>query len=210
MEQVLQIAQEHVHWAPYIFFLLLLMAGLNVPVSEDLLLFTGGVLASEYPTMLVPIYLGLFTGAYLSDLMVYWIFGRYLGQKIKDHPIILRSFPPKKIKKVAYFLHRYGSWTLIIGRFIPFGVRNVLFFVCGLTHMKAVSFSVIDAIACFLSTGIYFGLYFYFGDQIISTIKTVNLTIFVIFIGVILALVIGKKYFPRRSKDSAPIDLKLD
>ena len=52
MEELLtqfeQFAQTHIHLAPFAIFGLLLLAGLNIPVSEDAMLFLSAILATQH------------------------------------------------------------------------------------------------------------------------------------------------------------------
>ena len=83
MEQFLLFVQENVVYAPYLIFGLLLLAGLNFPVSEDAMLFISALLASNHPQYTIPLFIGVFLGAYLSDIISYWL-GRLVGPKIWD------------------------------------------------------------------------------------------------------------------------------
>ena len=46
---LLEIIQAHVHLAPYLIFGALMLAGLNIPISEDAMIFCTAILATEYP-----------------------------------------------------------------------------------------------------------------------------------------------------------------
>ena len=49
---------------------------------------------------------------------------------------------PERVAKVASFYQKYGVWTLVVGRFIPFGVRNALFLTAGIGKMSPVRFAI--------------------------------------------------------------------
>ena len=51
LDIVLQYVQANVEWAPFIIFGLLVLAGFNIPVSEDMMLFISGVLAAKNSMM---------------------------------------------------------------------------------------------------------------------------------------------------------------
>jgi membrane protein DedA with SNARE-associated domain len=87
---------------------------------------------------------------------------------------------PEKIEKVGFYFERYGILTLIIGRFIPFGVRNAMSLTAGLSKMDFVKFALADLLACTISVATYFYLYYQYGEAVIDSIKEANIVIFVI------------------------------
>ena len=60
MSDLLVFLQGHIHIAPYVILGLLLLAGLNIPVSEDMMLFISGFLASQYPDQAVAFFVCVF------------------------------------------------------------------------------------------------------------------------------------------------------
>tara|TARA_R110002072_G_scaffold64203_1_gene159063 strand:- start:37453 stop:38049 length:597 start_codon:yes stop_codon:yes gene_type:complete len=194
MEAILEYVQQHVQYAPYIIFGLLLLAGFNLPVSEDIMLFTSAIIAAKNPEYKYQLFAGVFLGAYFSDLICYGFMGRFLGPKIFQIKMFASMVSQEKIDKVNAFYNKYGVITLILGRFIPFGIRNVLFFTAGLGKMNALKFSLSDLLACTISCATFFYLYFTFGESVIEIVKKGNLVIFGIFI---LAL---SGYYVRKRK----------
>ena len=95
----------------------------------------------------------------------------------------------EKIDKINSFYERYGLTTLIIGRFIPFGVRNALFLTAGLGRMNAIKFAIGDLIACTISCSFFFWLYFTYGEAVIDIVKKGNIILFTI------AVVAGVSWF---------------
>ena len=65
MEALLEAIHSHVEWAPWIIFGALLLAGLNIPVSEDAMLFVAAYLAATHPDYAVTLFLAVYAGAYL-------------------------------------------------------------------------------------------------------------------------------------------------
>ncbi|MBK23295.1 MAG: alkaline phosphatase [Bdellovibrionaceae bacterium] len=194
MEAALEYINANAANAPYIIFGLLLLAGFNVPVSEDIMLFTSALLAAKNPELLYPLFIAVFAGAYLSDVICYAFMGRFLGEKIFKIKFFKSMAPPEKIAKVTEFYEKYGIITLILGRFIPFGVRNALFLTAGLGKMNALKFCISDFIACTISCLSFFSLYYYFGESVIEYVKKFNLIIFAV------AIVGGIIFFIRNRK----------
>ncbi len=186
MEELLQYIQANIQYAHYIIFGALLLAGFNIPVSEDAMLFISAILASQNPEFLVHLFLAVYLGAYFSDLICYSL-GRLLGPKLFEIRFFANMVSQERIDKISAYYHQYGVVTLILGRFIPFGVRNALFLTAGLGKMQFIKFALSDWLACTISTVVFFTLYYHYGESVIDYIKQGNMIFFaiaLIFLGV--------------------------
>ena len=200
MESLLEFITAHADTAHWFIFGALLLAGFNIPlVSEDLMLIASGVLASTLPPQFgIKLFIFTFLGCYLSDWICYFL-GRTLGLKLLTLKWFSRAIKASKLKKVQHFYSKYGIWTLGVGRFIPFGVRNVLFFSAGMGKMNFLKFIISDGIACIISNFTLFFLSYSFAkniDTLMHNLKVFNLILFVvvacIFIG-FFAYILFKK-----------------
>ena len=89
------------------------------------------------------------------------------------------------ILQISGFYRRFGMFTLIIGRFVPFGVRNGLLLAAGLENALA-RLLLADLIAVGASTGGYFWLYLNYGDDALRVVQE-NQWIFVpLALGIVL------------------------
>jgi membrane-associated protein len=179
MEELIHLIQANVHYAPYFIFGALLLAGLNIPVSEDAMLFISAVLASKYPDSMAQLFIAVYMGAYLSDLVCYWL-GRIFGAKLFQIRFFANMAPPERIVKIHLFYEKYGMVTILVGRFIPFGVRNGLFLTAGLGRMNFLKFALDDLMACTITTISYFSLYYHYGKTVIDYVKTANEIVFAV------------------------------
>ena len=200
MEMLQDFIYANATMAPFIIFGVLLLAGFNLPVSEDLMLFLSGILAAKNPELKYQLFTGVFLGAYFSDLICYSVMGRYLGQKIFKIKFFASMVSQEKIDRVTSFYEKYGIATLIVGRFIPFGVRNALFFTAGLGKMNALKFAISDFIACIISCVSFFYLYFTFGETVIAYVKKGNMVIFSVFALAVVGFFVKKKMDERKAK----------
>jgi len=191
MEDLILFIQSNIQYAHWIIFGALLLAGLNIPVSEDAMLFISAVLASSYPDYLTRLFIGVYMGAYLSDLICFTL-GLKLGPKLFEIKFFSKMVPPERIKRIHAYYEKYGVITLIFGRFIPFGVRNGLFLTAGLGKMDVVKFALSDLLACTISTITFFTLYYHYGNTMVDYVKSGNKYLF---ITVLIALGI---YFYRK------------
>ena len=196
MSSIYELINQNVSWAPYIIFFSLLLAGLNLPISEDGMIFIAAMLANSNPDFLSLLFLGVYFGAYGSDLISYGM-GRYFGPRLWESRFFGKFLNKEKVDKISLFYERYGKVVLIIGRFIPFGVRNALFFTAGLSRMRLLVFALTDLVACTMSVSLFFYLYYTFGNAVISYIKKGNAYVFSV-----AALLLLVWYFFRRRRST--------
>lgn len=174
-ETIKQFILAHESLAPWAIFFSILLAGLNFPISIDLMLILVAVLSATHLShMKFSLFFALFFGSCISAWISYSL-GRFIGGKI-----VHKFFSDSKLQKIKTYLHKYGTATLFIGRFIPFGFRNCLFMVSGLTKLSFPKFALIDSLACFIWCSTFFSIFFYLGEsfEILSQhMKTINIVI---------------------------------
>ncbi|MDO9140000.1 MAG: DedA family protein [Methylobacter sp.] len=196
MEELINLIEANVLYAPYIIFGALILAGFNIPVSEDAMLFISAVLASQHPDVAAKLFVAVYLGAYFSDLISYAL-GRILGPKLFKIRFFANAVPPERIDKIHGFYSKYGMVTIFLGRFIPFGVRNGLFLTAGLGEMNFLKFALADLAACTITTTVYFSLYYHYGQTMIDYVKTGSWII----LGIAVVLM-GVYYLIRKRKSA--------
>jgi membrane-associated protein len=185
----------HAEHAPLFVFGLLLLTGFSIPVSEDLIVIVSGVLAGTVlQEQMIPLFLAAYIGSFCSDVIAYWI-GRFLGKTF--------SQASAKRETVKRFFQRYGFLTLLIGRLIPFGIRNSVFMVAGAGKMHFGRFVIIDGIGCLLFSSSLFFLAYQCGENY-SCLQVVLSSIGYIAISVTLITTIGWYLWPRFLRTSKP------
>lgn len=198
MDQLIEFIMTHAEWAPYIIFSALLLAGINIPVSEDGMLFISALLAANNPEQTSILFAAIFFGAYFSDMICYGV-GRFLGPKIWSNKFFASIASKDKVERLEQYFERYGPATLFFGRFIPFGVRNAMFLTAGLSKMNFSKFAFFDFLACLLSCSTFFYLYYTFGEQVIEYVKKGNIVVFSLACIIVIAIILVKKKNDRKS-----------
>lgn len=166
MDELLSYICVNANQAHWIMFLLLLLSGLFLPISEDLMLLSGGAIASTcIPEHTFKLYIWIFLGCYLSAWEVYWI-GRLLGPRLYRIPLFRSIITPERMEWLRHYYAKFGVFTFIFGRFMPGGVRNALFLSSGLTKMPFYLFIARDGLACLISSSIIFTLGYHFAENI--------------------------------------------
>ncbi len=184
-------------WAPYVHylsFLLLILAGFNLPISEDIVfIISSSIAATIAPENKYYIFLACFLGAYISDCIAFLI-GWFAGARILQARFFVKRIPLEKMEKMRSFFQRYGDKTVFFGRFIPFGVRNIVFISAGIGKMNVIKFLITDFMALTFTSTILLSLGYYFGKNykiVFSYIDKFKLLIFILFILVVMIVLIN-------------------
>lgn len=190
---------QHSLYAHWIILGALLLAGFNIPISEDLMIITSAILASTIvPENTYKLFICLFLGCYVSDWIAYWL-GRVLGPKLWQIKWFAKMMPESSYANLTQFYSKYGFFVLLIGRFIPFGIRNGLFITAGMMRMHFGKFLLSDGIACLISNLTLFSIVYSLGknyEVIFEKLKVFNIYLFIGF----LVMTIGTIVFLRIKK----------
>ena len=165
MDEIIVYLCNYASEAHWIILGLLLLAGFNVPLSEDLLILTAGIIASRcIPDQWLRLYIWVYFGSWISAWIPYSI-GRIFGPKLYSIAWFKRILNPSRVQKLHEYYEKFGVFTFIVGRFFPGGVRNALFLTSGLGKMPFLVFILRDGVACLISTATLFYLGFTFGQN---------------------------------------------
>jgi membrane-associated protein len=169
MEQILSSICQHADHAHFFIFLLFLLAGINIPISADILILGGGAIASTclegntFSTWLL--FIWIYLGTLLSAWESYWL-GRLLGPKLFHVRLFKWAISRERIRKLKYYFEKFGIWTFLIGRFIPGGVRNAIFMAAGLSKMPFNIFILRDSLGALLLCTVLFSIGYLFGQHL--------------------------------------------
>lgn len=110
-----------------------LLVGFFLP--GDTLLFAAGIgIATGSITSSLAAFLVIAPlAAIVGNLVGYWI-GYRAGPVVFDRPQS-RLFKPEYVERAHRFFERFGSWTIVIGRFVPI-VRTVATVMAGVGRMR--------------------------------------------------------------------------
>jgi membrane-associated protein len=110
-----------------------LLVGFFLP--GDTLLFAAGISISigTISTPLLPFLIAAPIAAILGNLLGYWI-GLRAGPRVFHRPDA-KLFRPEYVERSHAFFERFGSWTIIVGRFVPI-VRTVATVMAGVGRMN--------------------------------------------------------------------------
>jgi len=204
MDSLIEFIFQYAHVAHWFIFGALLLAGMSIPISIDLImLFTALLAATVIPEHTLLLFFTLFLGCCLSAWIAYGI-GRTFGNSLFRFRWFSKLLPSERLQKMRAFYEKHGLLTLVIGRFIPFGVRNGIFMTTGLSKMPFAVFALRDALACFLWCTVCFPLFYTLSqhhDLLITSLKTFNLLIFLAFSVTVIGVVWYKVYKKKNQKN---------
>lgn len=208
MESLYRWIVEHTAAAPWILFILFLLAGLNIPLSIDVLIAIASILAATLiPESTWALYFSALAGCYFSAWLSYWL-GRLVGRKLLKWRWMQKILPQERLEKISHFYKKHGFLTLLIGRFIPFGIRNGIFMSTGISRSSFGKFALRDLLPVTLWTSCAFYLFHTLGANytlLIKYIKIINLTLFCAFGVTVIAWICYKRRRVKKKNEPATL-----
>jgi membrane protein DedA with SNARE-associated domain len=178
LERLVDLLGEHsLTTGGAVVFAVLVLCGFGLPMPEDVVLVTAGVLAwlasplqsASFPDMLHDpgllwmIVAGM-AGILAGDSVIYWA-GRRYGARVAEFWPLRRVVTPSKLERVEKLMRRRGNLVVIVARYLP-GLRAPTFFAAGHARFPFIEFVLFDGLASLISAPLWICLGFYFGDDI--------------------------------------------
>jgi membrane protein DedA with SNARE-associated domain len=174
---VQQLGEHSLGVAGALVFGVLLLCGFGLPIPEDIILVTGGVLAwlasesapadlhstlhaTEFWAMVSVGMAGILAG----DSVIFWA-GRLYGAKLAEHPLLRRVVTAEKLAKVHELMRRRGNLVVVVARYLP-GLRAPTYFTAGHAKLPYWEFLLFDGLAALVSAPAWVFLGYYFGSDI--------------------------------------------
>ncbi len=149
----------------YIFmFMILLACGFGFPLPEDVILITGGMLASHEITNHWVTLAVCMAGVLIGDGIIYSA-GRYMGERIKRTRLFSFLIKQERDQKIQFWFSKYGDKVIFFARFMP-GVRTAMFLSSGIYKVPAWKFFLLDGFAALISVPLWIWIGFMFGSNL--------------------------------------------
>lgn len=145
-------------------FLVLFLAGLGVPIPEEIPVLASGVLAREG---VVRWWLGLpvcILGVLAGDVALYWV-GRHWGERVLAWRIVRYVLSQEREEALKAAYRKHGVKIVFTARHVM-GLRAAAFLTAGIARVPFGRFLAVDAAASLLGVPVAFGLAFFFTDQL--------------------------------------------
>ena len=177
------------HFSYAAVFLLLLASGLGVPLSEDLIVLTGGMVVAQsggsLPLMIVTAYFGKLSG----DFCLFRI-GWALGPRIHHVKRYKKLFTPERVARVDRFFKKWGIFAVFFARFLP-GLRAPTYLTAGVSRFSPRRFVGADGAAALISAPLMVYLGYRYGLSVLHVIEDWGLWGLLAIAGIVLiALVV--------------------
>lgn len=194
---------NYISYFPLIIFISLLLGGMNIPISEDIIVVSAAILCKQEKASIPVFYAALYFGAVLSDYLVYF-WGWLLKRGRISGSFFSKIINQDNIRRISNALNRHGFLTFLFGRFIPFGIRNIIAMTSGFVGFPFYKFAVFDAIAATCNISALFWLVYFLGRRGSHFMKVLGIVALVIFIIFCVYIMRSDKFFaPSHKKDNA-------
>ncbi len=150
-------------------FLLLVLCGVGAPLSEELVIITGGLVVAHSGASLSVMAIAAYLGIVAGDSALYRI-GRSLGPKVFSHPKLSKMLTPARIGLLQGMFARRGAVAVFLARFLP-GLRAPAFLLAGATGLPYRRFLLADAAAAWIPAMGMTWLGFRFGPQVLADVR---------------------------------------
>lgn len=142
-----------------IVFAILIGCGFGLPIPEDVVLVSGGIMSgvgdAEHHLMHLTYMLIIsFAGVLAGDGTMY-LLGRIFGYRIQKFRPMRAILPPSRFAKIQKLFNRYGIWVLFIARFLPV-LRSPTFLCAGMSRrVSFFKFLLMDGFAAAISVPVW-------------------------------------------------------
>lgn len=147
-----------------VMFVTLLLCGFGLPMPEDVVLISGGMLAARGITDMMVVNFVCFAGVMLGDGTMFMA-GRRFGPALKKGRLVRRLLSEKTDAKVARVFHKYGDKVIFMARFMP-GLRTPIFITAGTYGVPFWKFALLDGTAALLSVPLWIWVGHFFGSNL--------------------------------------------
>lgn len=147
------------HFAYLAMFLILLACGFGLPVPEDIVLVTGGILVAAGVCELDLVIFVTLAGVLIGDGIIFHM-GRHFGPRVTSKWPMKLFLNPSRLEKTKAIFEKNGEKVIFMARFMP-GLRMPIFLTSGSFGVKPWKFWVFDGAAALISVP----LLVYLGDK---------------------------------------------
>lgn len=185
---------QYISYFPLVIFISLLLGGFNLPVSEDIVVIMTALLCKQEKASIPTFYIALYVGAVISDFLVYF-WGWLLSRGRISGNFFSKVLKKENARRISTALEHHGFLTFLFGRFIPFGIRNIIAMSSGFVGFPFYKFALFDAIAAFCNISALFWLVYFLGQKGGHLMKTVGVVFLILFVAFSIYIMRSEKFF---------------
>jgi membrane protein DedA with SNARE-associated domain len=151
------------HGSIYLVVFALIVAGLGVPVPEDIMLLAAGVLVHQGQVSYVEALIFCAIGVFIGDTTIF-LLARRLGPSALERRPLKWVLTPQRREKVEDMFARYGNVIVFMGRHMA-GLRAPIFAMAGLHNMPISRFWLWDGLGLCVSAPVVIGIGWWLADK---------------------------------------------
>ncbi|XXF75799.1 DedA family protein [Myxococcaceae bacterium GXIMD 01537] len=150
-------------------FVLLILCGMGAPLSEDLVIVTGGIVAAHSGASLPLMMLTAFVGVAVGDSLLFRL-GRTLGPRVFSHARLQRILTPSRIHFINTQFSRHGALAVLLVRFLP-GFRAPSYLLAGASGFPYRRFLSADLAGAAIVAPVMTWLGYRFGSAVLERLR---------------------------------------
>ncbi len=162
---------EHFGYAAV--FAMLLVAGVGVPVPEELTQLTAGVLSHEGYLRLSVTLPVVWAGILAGDMVLFLVARRH-GPRALDSRLVRRVLTPGRRARLERHFTRHAFLTVAVARHLG-GVRFAAFALAGATGVRTATFVLADGLSAMVSVPLVVGAGYLFAHHLGEARRDVRL-----------------------------------
>jgi membrane protein DedA with SNARE-associated domain len=152
------------HGSLMVIVVLLIVAGLGLPIPEDIMLFSAGVLVHRGEISYLAALVGCAVGVFIGDTTIFLI-ARRLGPSALGRRPLRWLITPERRELVEDKFARYGNVIVFMGRHMA-GLRAPIFAMAGMHQMPITKFWLWDGLGLCVSAPVVIGIGWWFADNL--------------------------------------------
>ncbi|MCH2135975.1 MAG: DedA family protein [Phycisphaerales bacterium] len=188
-------------WGPAVLAGIILLAGVGIPVSEEILVIPAGFLVARGVFDLWWT-LGLIWAAVVLADLIWMLLVRRYAHVLLRKKFFRRMFHPRRILEIKHLLDRWGMWVIVMGRVLP-AARTPTITAAGLAHMKVRPFLAGEALGAAKSVGWQLLVGWLIAKGLTSSSSSAHIE-HAVLIGIGVALIVAAIWWHRRKKSRRP------
>lgn len=160
LNEIVQFIQTSPDWLAYLAILVvLIISGVGVPISEEIVVIAAGVAVHEELIGWFWAWVVCYVGILIADSIVIYL-GSHFGKAFLHRRWVKRLLHPRRLLHAKHQVHDHGPWVIIASRFIP-GSRWPTLLIAGMMHMPYWKCILADGIAASVSVTVQLLLGYY-------------------------------------------------
>ncbi|MFT3927325.1 MAG: DedA family protein [Myxococcales bacterium] len=152
------------HGSIVLIVLALIVAGLGLPIPEDIMLLAAGVLVHRGEVSYLGALLACAVGVFIGDTTIF-LLARRLGPAALERRPLKWLITPERREKIEESFTRYGNVIVFMARHMA-GLRAPTFAMAGMHNMPITKFWLWDGLGLCVSAPVVIGIGYWLADNL--------------------------------------------